>query len=79
MLQTKALEDMRAMPIGKSGRIVIEIDPEKKRELHTALARDGVSLKQWFLGCVDEYLSDRLQLSLGLTLPAGEGSGRGLR
>jgi hypothetical protein len=45
------------MSIGTSGRIVIEIDPKKKRELYSELARDGQTLKNWFLENVDSYLS----------------------
>lgn len=44
------------MSIGKSGRIVIEIDPSLKRELHGALANDGKSLKDWFVESALAYL-----------------------
>lgn len=54
------------MSIGASGRIVIEMSPELKRELYAALARDGVNLKGWFLRQVDEYLSHGWQRSLDL-------------
>jgi lambda repressor-like predicted transcriptional regulator len=60
------------MPVGHSGRIVIEMDPAQKQELYAALQQDGWSLKQWFLARVDEYLRDRLQLSLHLTCPRGD-------
>jgi len=49
----------RIVSVGRSGRIVIEIDPEQKQELYSALNRDGSSLKQWFLERVDAYLRDR--------------------
>ena len=39
------------MPVGKSGRIVIEIDPELKQELYLSLGQDESNLKNWFLGC----------------------------
>lgn len=44
------------MSIGNSGRIVIEIESEKKRHLYSELSRRGISLKGWFLDQVDEYL-----------------------
>ena len=37
------------MPQGKSGRIVIDVDPEFKQELYRALALQGSTLKDWFL------------------------------
>ena len=50
------------MPVGNSGRIVIEIDPELKQELYRSLVNDKLSLKEWFLENVDLYLSDKTQL-----------------
>jgi hypothetical protein len=49
------------MPVGNSGRIVIEIDPELKQELYRSLVNDKLSLKEWFLENVDLYLSDKTQ------------------
>lgn len=49
------------MPIGKSGRIVIEIDPELKRALYQSLGKDDSNLKEWFLGQVNVYLSGKSQ------------------
>lgn len=37
------------MPKGPSGRIVVDVDPEFKRELYTALASRGSTLKDWFI------------------------------
>ncbi len=54
------------MSIGASGRIVIEISPDLKRELYAALARDGVNLKGWFLRQAEEYLSHGQQWRLAL-------------
>ena len=51
------------MPRGYSGRIVLEIDPQKKRQLYAALDEEGSTLKDWFLRHLDPYL-DRSQLSL---------------
>lgn len=45
------------MGIGRSGRIVIEVEPNVKRTLYAALARDGSTLKEWFLKSADAYLS----------------------
>lgn len=52
------------MPVGPSGRIVVEIDPETKEELYSALRAEGLTLKEWFLSNVEEYLSQRGQLNL---------------
>lgn len=52
------------MAKGKSGRLVIEIDPELKDELYTALDKEGLNLKQWFLLNTEQYLSNRSQMSL---------------
>ena len=51
------------MPRGSSGRIVLEIEPRKKRKLYAALDEEGVTLKDWFLCRVEEYLA-RSQPSL---------------
>lgn len=59
------------MSIGTSGRIVIEVNPALKRALYSALARDGVTLKDWFLGCTESYLSARTQMALHLESAAG--------
>lgn len=47
------------MARGPSGRLVIEMDPNLKRDLHSALAADGLTLKDWFLKHVSEYVADR--------------------
>lgn len=67
------------MAIGRSGRLVIEIDPELKQELYASLEEDGVSLKQWFLDRVQERLKDRGQLSLDLMLADGDDADRRYR
>lgn len=64
------------MPIGKSGRIVIEIDPELKKELYEYLAVDESSLKDWFLLNVTNYLSGRAQLPLDFAVPASDSTVR---
>jgi hypothetical protein len=55
------------MPVGPSGRIVIEIDPGLKRDLYGALGVDQVSLRDWFLEHVQTYLNSHGQLRLQLT------------
>lgn len=49
---------------GDSGRIVIEIDPDKKQKLYEVLDAEGMTLKKWFVRRVDAYLEDRLQPQL---------------
>lgn len=50
------------MSIGSSGRIVIELDPEVKRHLYSALARDGLTLKDWFIKEAATYVAKAEQL-----------------
>ncbi len=52
------------MSVGTSGRIVVEIDPGVKRDLYTALSREGKTLKGWFLSRAEEYICDSGQLSI---------------
>jgi hypothetical protein len=52
------------MARGESGRIVLEIDPAEKQELYSALTRDGMTLKDWFLRRATEYLREREQRQL---------------
>jgi hypothetical protein len=54
------------MSIGNSGRIVIEVEPDVKRQLYVQLAKDGMTLKDWFLREAYAYLTDQSQLSLAL-------------
>jgi hypothetical protein len=43
---------------------VLEIDPTEKQELYSALTRDGMTLKDWFLRRATEYLRERDQRQL---------------
>lgn len=52
------------MARGESGRIVLEIDPSQKEDLYSALTRDGLTLKDWFLNQAAQYLRDQDQLPL---------------
>jgi hypothetical protein len=63
------------MARGPSGRLVIEVEPGIKRDLHAALAAEGVTLKGWFLQRASDYITEHRQPSLpGITnfRPAGE-------
>lgn len=46
------------MARGKSGRIVIEVEPELKNELYETLARSGKTLKDWFVAAAEEYCEE---------------------
>lgn len=52
------------MARGDSGRIVLEIDPSQKDELYSALTKDGLTLKDWFLQQADQYLRTQDQFPL---------------
>ncbi len=52
------------MPRGTSGRVVLEIDPGTKRELYATLARQGLTLKAWFLREAQHYIDRSSQLPL---------------
>lgn len=47
------------MSIGPSGRIVIEVEPELKRELHSVLLKDGQTLKDWFVIQAELFVESR--------------------
>ncbi len=49
---------IRHMARGKSGRLVVEIDPLMKRELHAKVARDGRTLKDWLVEQARRYLAE---------------------
>lgn len=52
------------MSIGSSGRIVIEIDPQMKRELYGVLLSNGQNLKEWFLRQAEEYVRTGRQMGM---------------
>jgi hypothetical protein len=52
------------MAKGKSGRLVIEIDPDLKQELYRVLDKEGLSLKAFFLGNVEQLLEEKGQFGL---------------
>ena len=48
------------MAVGKSRRIVIDVDDvDLKRNLHSVLAGEGRSLKDWFSAAANQYLNGR--------------------
>ena len=52
------------MAIGESGRIVLEIDPELKRKLYSALALENKTLKAWFIALAVQHIDTQQQASL---------------
>jgi hypothetical protein len=56
-----------------SGRVVLEVSPELKRRLHSRLAADGRTLKEWFLEQATVYLSRSGPVQLPLDIPRVEG------
>jgi len=59
------------MAQGKSGRIVIDVEPEFKQELYLALAVHGSTLKDWFLENAHQLCDETKQPSLGLAAEDG--------
>lgn len=56
------------MSIGNSGRVVIEIEADLKRRLHSNLAAQGLTLKGWFVSNAEAFVRDGAQMQLiGLT------------
>ena len=55
---------------GKSGRVVLEVDPAFKHRLHARLASDGLTLKDWSVDCTEAYLQggESVHLSLPVRL-----------
>lgn len=53
--------------MGTSGRVVVEISPELKQELHAVLRLNGSNLKEWFVHQALDYIQKKggqLPLSL---------------
>lgn len=44
------------MPRGKSGRIVLEVDPELKRKLYLSLEKNQKTLREWFIENASNYV-----------------------
>lgn len=52
------------MSVGTSGRVVVEIPPDLKRELHALLSSEGKTLKSWFVAYAEEYVRHSGQLTI---------------
>lgn len=48
----------------KSGRVVVDIEPELKMALHAVLASKGMSLKQWFTSAAADLVAEHRQPKL---------------
>ena len=59
------------MARGESGRIVIEVDPDLKGELYTALTYQGLTLKAWFVKEAQRHIRTHKQPYLFATEAAG--------
>lgn len=55
----------------KSGRLVVEVEPELKLALHAALAADGLSMKDWLVDRARDYIAERSQPRLFVAEPKG--------
>lgn len=50
------------MAIGRSHRIVIEVEPEVKKRIYAALKQRRLTLKEWFLNSVQEDLLSKIEI-----------------
>ena len=58
------------MARGESGRVVIEIEPDLKSQLYTALSHRGLTLKAWFVQEAERYVESDRQPPLFSSEPA---------
>jgi hypothetical protein len=58
---------------GKSGRIVIDVEPELKRRLYAALSLSGSTLKEWFVRAGEEFCEEKKQPSFFRQVRYGRG------
>jgi predicted esterase len=56
---------MCRMAHGKSGKIIIEVDPAFKERLYETLRSQGSTMKDWFLKHAHELCDEHQQPSLG--------------
>jgi len=54
------------MAHGKSGKIVIEVDPVFKERIYATLKDQGSTMKDWFLGHAEKLCDEHQQPSLHL-------------
>jgi hypothetical protein len=52
------------MAVGKSGRVVLEVEPGLKQRLYSMLALEQKTLKEWFILAAEEYIRSQLQPSM---------------
>ena len=52
------------MPKGSSGRVVIVVEPDLKRDLYVELTRRDLTLKGWFVEQATRYLEQSRQPTL---------------
>lgn len=48
------------MARGQSGRIVLEVEPELKNELYSAISKKGMTLKDWFVDTAEQYINNQV-------------------
>lgn len=49
------------MAVGKSGRIVLEVEPELKQRLYSILALENRTLKEWFILTANDHIRSQEQ------------------
>lgn len=52
------------MARGRSGRIVLEVDPELKKSLYLELGKKQKTLKDWFIAEAEHLIYNSKQISL---------------
>jgi hypothetical protein len=52
------------MSVGKSGRIVLEVEPELKQRLYSTLALENKTLKEWFILTASDHIRSQEQPSM---------------
>ena len=52
------------MARGKSGRVVLEIDPDLKRQLYSSLENNQQTMKEWFVKEAETFIYGQRQPSL---------------
>jgi hypothetical protein len=59
------------MSVGKSGRIVLEVEPELKKRLYSTLALENKTLKEWFILTANDHIRSHQQPSIFEPLKRG--------
>lgn len=55
------------MARGKSGRLVLEVDPVLKRHLYFSLEKNQKTLREWFIENAEKYISKENVVELIVT------------